>query len=273
MKVTYQVTVKRESWNENSDFYDPRFASFTREVPPDVYDVLAADNIDTIGEIKAGFSGSRFSSKVGDTWNKLNIKPGENWPGRGHNAASFWVEDTKEAYFHKYLLEKDGETSETNWQKVDETVYDTNLEYLGMALLAKPYGTFEKDSLTQAAPPGMAYVGNAQYGEWKEDDSGNRFWSWYGKYAFFSHLFFFPPYYYGYNSWHGWRNNHRYKKPYFGKTKKGFKQFGTNGTFARKTPMFQKTAFAKSGGFKSQTSSVRGAASGLRGGGPKGKGK
>ncbi len=274
MKVNYQVTIKRESWNENSDFYDPAFTSFTREVPPDVFDALTADNIDSIGEIKAGYSGSRFSSRVGNTWNKLGITPGENWPsGRRHNAASFWVEDAKETYFHKYVLETDGKTRETDWQKVDESFYDANLEFLGMAILAKPLGTFEKDRLTQASPPGMAYVGNSQYGEWKENESGDRFWSWYGRYAFFSHLFFFPPYYYGYNSWHGWHNNYRHKKPYFGKTKKGFQKFGTNGTVVRQSPKFQNSTFAKSGGFKSQVSSVRGAGAGLRGGGPKGKGK
>ncbi len=273
MKVVYQVTVMRESWNENSDYYDPVQTRFTREVPEDVYDAVTADNVDSIGEITAGFSGSRFSSKVGSAWEKLDITPGENWPGRGHNAASFWVEDTSEQYFHQYILENDGETTETPWQQVDESVYDANLEYLGMALLAKPYGTFEQDRLTQPAPPGMAYVGNPQYGEWKEDNSGDRFWSWYGKYAFFSNLFFFPPLYYGYSSWYGWHNNYRYKKPYFGKTKQGFQQFGTFGTAVKKSPTFQNTTFAKSGGFKSQASSVRGASSGLRGGGPKGKGK
>jgi hypothetical protein len=273
MKVVYHVTVMRESWNENSDYYDPVQTRFTREVPEDVYDAVTADNIDSIGEITAGFSGSRFSSKVGDAWNKLGIKPGENWPSRQHNAAEFWVEDDSEQYFHKYILENNGETSETQWQQVDESIYDANLEYLGMAILAKPYGTFEQDRLTQAAPPGMAYVGNPQYGEWKEDSSGDRFWSWYGKYAFFSNLFFFPPFYYGYHSWYGWHNNYRYTKPYFGKTKQGFNRFGTYGTAVRQSPTFQNTAFAKSGGFKSQASSVRGAGSELRGGGPKGKGK
>ena len=273
MKATYHVTVKRESWDENADYYRPKFTTFTREVSPAAYEALTAGNIDSIADITAGFSGSRFSSKIGNTWNNLSINPTDNWPDRYHNAASFWVEDSKESYFHKYILEQDGETTETDWQKVDENFYDANLEFLGMAILAKPYGTFEKDRLTQAAPPGMAYVGNSQYGEWKENESGDRFWSWYGKYAFFSNLFFFPPYYYGYHSWSGWHNNYRYKKPYFGKTQKGFQKFGTNGRFVRQSPAFQNTSFARSGGFRSQTASVRGASAGLRGGGPKGKGK
>lgn len=269
MKIKYQVTVKRESWDESSDYYSPQFATFTREVPQDVYETVTADNIDTIAQIIPG----RFSSKIGRTWNQLNINPMENWPGRNHNAASFWVENSRENYYHQYILEQDGQTEETGWQQVSEGDYEAKLALLGMAVLAKPYGVFEQDILTQAAPPGMAYVGNSRYGEWKEGDDGDRFWSWYGRYAFFSNLFFFPPYYYGYRSWHGWHNNYRHKKPYFGKTREGFQKFGTSGTFVRKSPKFQNTSFAKSGGFKTQTASVRGAGAGLKGGGPGGKGK
>jgi ABC-type transporter Mla subunit MlaD len=273
MKIDYHVTVKRESWNENANFYDPRFFTYQREVPADVYEQVTADDIDTIAEITAGFMGSRLKNRIGDSWNRLNIDPTENWPGRSHNAAAFWIDDSKETFFHNYILEQNGETSETGWEQVDESVYEANLEYLGMAILSKPYGVFENDRLTEAAPPGMAYVGNPEYGEWRQDDSGNRFWSWYGRYAFFSNLFFFPPYYYGYRSWSGWRNDYRHKKPYFGTTSSGTRQFGTSGTLVKKSPVFQNTHFAKSGGFKTQAASVRGAASGLRGGGPKGKGK
>jgi len=273
MKEEYFVTIKRESWNENSDYYNPKFATFQREVSPELYEALTTDNLDTIAAITAGFTGSRFSSNIGNLWKELSINPSEQWPGRGHNAASFWVADSKEAYFHKYMLEENGETKETDWEKVDASFYDANLEYLGMAILAKPYGVFEQDRMTQAAPPGMAYVGNSKYGEWKKDNTGNRFWSWYGKYAFFSSLFFFPPSYYSYNSWNGWNNNYRNSRPYFGKTRNGFQKFGTRGTYIKKSPGFQSTTFAKSGGFKTQTASVRGAGSTLRGGGPKSKGK
>lgn len=273
MKEEYFVTIKRESWNENSDYYDPAVATFQRQVSPELYETLTEENIETVAEITAGFTGSRLSSKIGDLWNELAINPTEQWPGRGHNAATFWVEDSREAYFHKYLLEQDGETTETAWEPVDATFYDANFEYLGMAILAKPYGVFEQDRLIQAAPPGMAYVGNAKYGEWKKDDSGNSFWSWYGKYALFSMLFNSRPSYYGYNSWNGWNNTYRNSRPYFGKTQNGVPQYGTSGTVVKQSPRFQGTDFAKSGGFKSQTASVRGAGPGLRGGGPKSKGK
>ncbi|MCK5836946.1 MAG: hypothetical protein KAH09_06735, partial [Desulfobacula sp.] len=204
MKEEYFVTIKRESWNENSDYYDPRFATFSREVSPEAYEALTAENLDTIATISAGFTGSKFSSTLGGLWKELAIKPTDQWPGRGHNAASFWVEDSREAYFHKYILEENGDTRETDWERVDAGFYDANLEYLGMAILAKPYGVFEQDRLIQPAPPGMAYVGNSKYGEWQKDNTGNQFWSWYGKYAMFSMLFSSRPSYFGYNSWNGW---------------------------------------------------------------------
>ena len=273
MKEEYSVTIKRESWNENSDYSDPAFATFQRKVSPELYEVLTDDKMDAIASISAGFLGSSFSSNIGDLWEELSINPTEQWPGRGHNAASFWVEDSREVYFHKYMLEENGETRETGWEQVDASFYDANLEYLGMAILAKPYGMFEQDRLTQAAPPGMAYVGNSKYGEWKKDDTGNQFWSWYGKYALFSMLFNMRPSYYSHNSWNGWNNNYRNRQPFFDKTKDGFQKYGTSGTYVKQSPGLQSTNFAKSGGFKSQSPSVRGAGANLRGGGPNSKGK
>ena len=274
MKVTYQVTIKRESWDENSDFYNPQFATFTREVPEDIYLVVAADNLENIAEVKPGFRGSQFITHIkADMWKYLEIDPGARWPTRAHNAAVFYLEDSTEKYFHKYLLEEGGETSETDWQPVSESFYESNIEYLGMAILSKPYGVFEQDRLTQAAPPGMAYVGNPKYGEWKEENNGNRFWSWYGRYAFFSSLFFFPPSYYSYGSWNGWYNNYRYRRPYFGQSENGSARYGTYGTYVKKSPKYQSSDYARSGGFKSRSASVRGSGPGLRGGGPGNRGK
>jgi hypothetical protein len=273
MKIRYFIIVKRESWNENSDFYDPWDVSFQREVSPDVYEALTSPDIDTIATINAGFFGSSFSSSIGSLWNRLSIDPTEAWPGRGHNAASFWVDDAYEKYYHKYILEENGKTTETDWIQVDESVYNADLDFLGMAILAKPYGVFEKDRIVQPSPPGMAYVGNPKYGEWKKDDTGNRFWSWYGKYAFFSSLFFSRPHPYYYNSWNNWRHNYRNSRPYYGKDRNGARRFGTFGTFVRRSPRFQNSAFAKSGGFRTQPPSVRGAGPGLRGGGPGTRGK
>lgn len=273
MKTEFYVTIKRESWDENSDYYDPRFATFQRKVSPSVYESLVESDLETIASLSPGFGGISFSNKIGNTWKQLNINATEHWPARNHNAASFWVEDEKALYFHKYLKEENGETSETDWVRVDPSFYEQNFEFLGMAILSKPYGVFEQDRITQATPPGMAYVGNDKYGEWKKDNTGNSFWSWYGKYALFSHLFFFPPSYFGYGGWNSWNNTYRNRQPYFGKTQNGTQGYGTRGSFVKKSPKYQSSTFSKTGGFKSQSASVRGGGAKLRGGGPKAKGK
>lgn len=181
-----------------------------------------------------------------------------------------YLAGTQLKHFHKYLKEENGETSETGWEAVSASFYEQNMDNLGMAILSKPYGEFEPDP--QAAPPGMAYVGNPEYGEWKKDENGNNFWSWYGKYAFFSNLFFFPPHYYSYGSWNRWRSDYRYKKPYYGQSQTGY-TFGTRGSTMNQSPRYQNSTFSKTGGLKTASASVRGGASGLRGGGPKSNGK
>ena len=270
MKVDYYMTVKRESWDESADYYNPGISTFTRQVSPATYEALADTPLDSIAEIIPSYGRVSFKNNIGSAWEHLAIKPTENWPSRRHNAASFWIEDSREVYFHKYLQETNGETQETGWEKVNPSFYEQNINNLGMAILSKPYGEFEPD--TMAAPPGMAYVGNPQYGEWKKDDRGNSFWSWYGRYAFFSSLFF-PSYPYYYGSWNRWRTGYRYQKPYYGRTDSGQYTYGTRGTTVKNSPRYQNTTFAKTGGFKTAPASVRGGSGSLRGGGPKGKGK
>lgn len=269
MKVDYYLTIKRESWDERSDYYNPAVSSFTRKVSPATYTALTESTQESIADVMPAYGRVSFKNNVGPAWDTLQINPTENWPDRQHNAATFWVEDSREDYFHKYLLETNGETRETDWEKVNPSFFEQHQENLGMAILSKPYGVFEPDAM--AAPPGMAYVGNPEYGEWKKDEKGESFWSWYGRYAFFSHLFFFPPSYYYYGSWNRWRTDYRYRQPYYGQTKSGQTTYGTRGTQVKGSPRYQNTTFAKTGGFKGRAPSVRGAS--VRGGGPGAKGK
>ena len=78
--------------------------------------------------------------------------------------------------------------------------------------MTKPYGAYEDEVVNVAAPPGMAYVGNSKYGEWREDNQGNRFWDWFGPYLFFSTLLHRPYYY---NDWNGWRGGYYGQRPYY----------------------------------------------------------
>jgi len=271
MKVDDYVTVTRESWDERSDAYNPGFTSFQRQVTPAILQSLTQTELESIADIVPSYGRLSLRNHIGNSWDSLGINPTENWPSRSHNSASFWIKNTTSNYYHKYLQEANGETQETDWVKVNPSFYEQNIDNLGMAVLSKPYGEFEPDP--QAAPPGMAYVGNSQYGEWKKDENGESFWSWYGRYAFFSSLFFFPPSYYHYGAWNRWNTGYRHKKPYYGKTKSGAYTYGTRGTKIKRSPRYQNTNFAKTGGFKSRAASVRGGSSSLRGGGPKGKGK
>ena len=274
MKVDYFVTIKRESWDERSDYYNPVIASFTRQVSFATFQALTESEADNIAELTPGYRNLnlRVTSGLSNAFKELKIDPVENWPrSAGHNAAAFFLDSTRLDYFHKYIKEENGKTQETDWVKVNPSFYEQNINNLGMAILSKPYGEFEPDA--HAAPPGMAYVGNPEYGEWKKDGSGNSFWSWYGRYAFFSSLFFYPPYYYSYGSWNRWNTGYRHSRPYYGQTSGGTTTFGSRGTRTTMSPKYQNSTFSKTGGLKTASASVRGASSGLRGGGPKSKGK
>jgi len=272
MKVDYYVNIHRESWNERSDSYNPGIFLYTAQVSPAVFQVLNESNAESIADLSPGYSGMniRVTRGLESAFKALNLDLKAGWPDSRHNAATFYLESTKLKYFHKYLKEENGETSETGWELVNASFYEQNLDNLGMAILSKPYGEFEPDP--QAAPPGMAYVGNPKYGEWKKDESGSSFWSWYGKYAFFSNLFFFPSHHYSYGSWNRWNTGYRHQKPYYGQTSTGY-TFGSRGSRMKQSPRYQNSTFSKTGGFKTASASVRGGASGIRGGGPKSKGK
>jgi hypothetical protein len=275
MKPIHSVVVKRESWNNNRDFGTPKTVTYARQISPEIFEFIEANTIETIAEIYPGWSSLKMKNHIGKNFEKLKINPAEKWPQQyGHDSASFWFDSWGTKYFHKYTIVEGGEKNDTDWQPVSEDVYENNLEYLGMAILTKPYGMFEDESDTKAAPPGMAFVGNPEYGKWEKNSSGGSFWSWYGKYALFSNLLFYSTM--GpvrYSSWNGYNTRYRGRQPYFGKTAQGSAKYGTRGAYTKSSPNFRKTSFAQMGGFKRGTPSVRGAGSSVRGGGPKAKGK
>jgi hypothetical protein len=216
------------------------------------------------------------------TWEKTVDLLNRNPDGFVNRSGYGWEEAVEEAdqeftYFHKYLLVENDEEKSTGWETVPESFFEQHEEDLGMEIASKPYGYFEDEVLTQAAPPGMSLVGNPRYGSW--DDNGtpqNRaddFWVFYAKYHFFRSLLGLPGGrgYYGYGDWYGWNSGYRGRRPYYGKTAAGGPLWGTGGKQVRTSSRFRNTHFARTGGFKSQTPSVRGVS--VRGGGPGGRGK
>ncbi|MCK5542586.1 MAG: hypothetical protein KAI40_07810 [Desulfobacterales bacterium] len=275
MKPIHSVVVKRESWNNRQDYYSPATVSFARQISPELFESIETNKIETIVELYPSWNNLKMKNHIGDIWEKLKIDPVEKWPRqRRHDSASFWFDSWDTKYFHKYTIVDDEKQHDTSWELVSEDVYEDNFEYLGMAILTKPFGMFEDEADTKATPPGMGFVGNSEYGKWEKDNKGNSFWSWYGKYALFSNLLFYSTM--GpmrYNSWHGYNTNYRGRKPFFGTTTGGAAKYGTRGAYTKQSSKFRNTSFARMGGFKRGAPSVRGAGSSVRGGGPKAKGK
>ena len=175
-------------------------------------------------------------------------------------------------YYHKYLLVENKEKKKTDWIEVQEGYYEDNEDNLGMEVISKPYGYFEEDKLEEAAPPGMSKVGNPKYGKWVTNSSGQRQWGWFEHYMFYN-LMFGGSNHYSHGSWNNWNNDYRGREPYYGRNTAGTQKYGTHGSSVRTSPKYSKTDFARKGGFKRASASVRGAGSGSRGGGPGGKGK
>ena len=130
-------------------------------------------------------------------------------------------------YHHKYKVIIKEDIQYTGFVKVSEQYYRKNENYLGMALLSKTADGYIKTP----SPPGYQYVGDDRYGEWKQDRSGNSFWSFYGKYMFMSHMFGMvsrPVYRSDYGAYSGYRKSNR---PYYGSNN----QYGTNGSTTKQT--------------------------------------
>jgi len=72
-------------------------------------------------------------------------------------------------------------TKTTDFLKVSDSTYNFFLDDIGMEILSN-----KGQQITQAGYSN--YVGNSQYGTWKQNDEGS-FWEFYGKYVLFSTLF------------------------------------------------------------------------------------
>ncbi len=152
-------------------------------------------------------------------------------------------------YYHQYKIVFGQATEGTedlsffdqvlDWEKVDEQIYEKYRSFLGMVLVSKsPDGKVADVQY----PPGYQYVGNTRYGSWRNDNRGNSFWEFYGKYTFMSHMFssFQRPIYR--SDWNSYSNYRSRGQPYFGTNK----QYGTQGEYTRASnPTFFKRQQAR----------------------------
>lgn len=151
-------------------------------------------------------------------------------------------------YKHKYKIISSGEGNDsipketkTDWFEVSERFFNIHANDMGMEIAAKKDGKVSK----QTAPPGYSnYVGNSQYGSWKQDNSGNSFWAFYGQYAFMSNMIGLmngPVYRSGYNDY---RTNYRGVRPYYGS---GTSKYGTFSSASKKmNPSFHQRVSSNS---------------------------
>ncbi len=134
------------------------------------------------------------------------------------------------AYYHKYRIVQGDTARTTDWQRVSESVYRANENFLGMTLAAKTAGGVN----TTPHPPGYDYVGNPQYGQWRSGSGGRSFWEFYGQYALMRDLLGMGGrtfYRNDYNSYRSYRNQYP-TRPYYGRTGR---EYGTSGTVTQRT--------------------------------------
>ncbi|NOQ28054.1 MAG: hypothetical protein GQ564_22050 [Bacteroidales bacterium] len=137
-------------------------------------------------------------------------------------------------YTHQYnvLVEREDSVyvQKTDWITVSNIFFDSNIDNMGMELASKKDGVVNK----AASPAGYTnYVGNDKYGQWKERD-GNRFWEYYGKYAFMSSMFrmtMFPVRYSYWNNYHS--NYYGHGRSYYGPSANGRNMYGTNSSYTQ----------------------------------------
>ncbi|VAX30466.1 hypothetical protein MNBD_NITROSPINAE05-83 [hydrothermal vent metagenome] len=131
------------------------------------------------------------------------------------------------SYFHQYRIDK-GETKDIlPFVEVSETYYKKNEPYLGMALAAK---TADGKVTTTPFPNGYQYVGNPEYGQWRQNDSGGSMWEFYGKYMLMSQVMNWAGYGLNRNQYSNYANARTSGRPYFGSNN----QYGTNGSVTKK---------------------------------------
>ncbi len=270
MKEVGTIEIGRTSWNESYDFPRETEVRFKVQVSPEDLESFEAWGDRPIAKLSSFFG--RVSLNVAidrRLWDSLRIDPRTRMP-RGDDSAEFWVGESTALYHHRYTIVEGSESRETDWEQVSEETYEEHYDDLGMDIVAKPYGMYEDETLREAAPPGMAYVGNPKYGKWENDAQGRRHWSFGQSFLFYHLMFGGRRHHYYYNDWNHYRGNRA--GGWYGRDP-ARATYGTYGSRTRDSSRYASTGFARGGGFRRADRSVRGAGSRGRGGGPGGGGK
>lgn len=280
MKVEYYVTIARASWDDSSDW---------NNTPDYTYAPVAVSQADF--EYLSGLTDTESTGAQGDiasyysswgswtvhpnidaaVWGRFGIDPGASWTS-GDDNSQFWIEDLEPRYFHKYAEVTGTKVVEGDWEEVDEEEYAQHVDDFGMAIESKVLGQFQDEAVAEAVPVGMEMVGDARYGEWQQDSTGNSFWHYYGQYAFFNSLLGNDRYYYrsDYDDYRAWRRDRTSGAGVYGwyGMNRTTPVWGSSGSYTTQTATYKGSPFGKSGGAKAVSPGLRDAGKVARSRGP-----
>lgn len=289
-RVNYYVVIGRATWCEGEYCGSGDEALFPEvKVDAEIFEYFDTLTLSSIAKYRRSWSGNeQFTLKIPqDKWNalRLNYKSGKS---SSHDYGEYWVDSTYAKTYHKYIEIVNDKMTEKDWQSVSDDYFWKNYENLGMAIVTKPYGKYEEDTLRDAQPVGMATVakpvirngiatGSNQYGEWRHSN-GNSVWHYYGMYRLFGDLV--GPRRYSYNDWNSYSGRKR-GYAFYG----SYNEYGTygsstysstryrNSSFATRNPGEVRSAISDKSRSSLSNPSVRGAGSSSRSRGPSGGGK
>tara|TARA_B100000686_G_scaffold334041_1_gene400671 strand:+ start:326 stop:1045 length:720 start_codon:yes stop_codon:yes gene_type:complete len=145
-------------------------------------------------------------------------------------------------YLHQYRVDIGEQQTISPFIEVDEAFFKKNAAYLGMALVAK---TADGNVINTPFPNGYQYVGNSQYGRWRDNDSGGSIWEFYGKYMLMSQVMNWAGFGLSRNHYNDYSSFRGSGRPYYGPQR----GYGTSGTVTKKQkPEFFKRKMLKKTG-------------------------
>lgn len=291
-KIETYFVGKVFSWDNYSDWSnegDKLLRAFP--VPTKLADLADSQGVGLVATYSNGYFGSancKTDRQICQAFS--HITSNKTMYSSDHTDAELWLNEVQYKYYFKYTTVENGVSKKSGWTKVSETEFNKFADFVGHEVYSKPYGSFSDEALTSPNPIGMSYVGNKKYGEWKENpQTGETFWSFYGKYMFISSMIDMfsgsRDYRYSRNDYNHWDRNYRNTR-YTGREDRysyggGGSYYSSGYRHSRSSTGKTRTNYGKSGIGKSgigksgvnSTRTVRGVSSRSRGRGSAGGGK
>lgn len=281
MKIEYQVTVGRSSWNESSDYGEQEMTYAPVRISKGDYDYLVGLPDDTTLATRSSGWGD-WSDRVeidSGVWQRLGIDMAANWPDSSHDSSQFFIHEIEPIYFHQYTEVSGRNRTVRPFEEVDEEDFGRHANDFGMALRTKRLGQFEDEVVNEATPPGMDMVGDPRYGRWVPDGQGGQTWSFLEAYAVYALLTGNNGIYTrgDYDSYRRWREEERRNGGggYYGwyGANRSSPVFGSTGSRTTASANYRNSPFSRVGGVRAVPSDIRSAGGNARTRGPGSRGK